>query len=113
MMCSLDGLQGRRNLGVRGGEQSSDLIGQRLVGGKACELALPKVEIAPGQPVEIGAGIGASIDRRFIVFSGHAFTIAYRPTNAAFAGANPTCRTAVSALMWPVRSKRAFTVLGS
>lgn len=53
-MCSLDGLQGRCNLGVRGREQSSDLIGQRLVGGKACELTLPQVEIAPGQPVEIG-----------------------------------------------------------
>ena len=53
-MCSLDGLHGRRNLGVRGREQSSDLIGQRLVGGKPGELALPKVEISPGQPVEIG-----------------------------------------------------------
>ena len=98
-MCSLDGLHGRRNLGVRGGEQSSDLIGQRLVGSKPGELALPEVEVAPGQPVEIGAGVGASIDRRFIVFRGHASTIAYRPANAAFAGANPTCRTAVSALM--------------
>ena len=53
-MCSLDGLQGRRNLGVRGREQTSDLIGQRLVGGEPGELALPKIEIAPGQPVEIG-----------------------------------------------------------
>lgn len=98
-MCSLDGLHRRRNLGVRGGEQSSDLIGQCLVGGKPGKLALPKVEIAPGQPVEIGTGIGASIDRGFIVFRGHASTIAYRPVNAAFAGANPSCRTAVSALM--------------
>ena len=88
-MCSLDGLHCRRNLGVRGGEQSSDLIGQRLVGGKPGELALPQVEIAPGQPVEIGAGIGASIDRRFIVLRGHASTIAHRLPNAAFAGANP------------------------
>ena len=102
-MCSLDGLHCRRNLGVRGGEQSSDLIGQRLIGGKAGELALPKIEIASGKPIEVGARIaarlGASIDGRFIVFRGHAPTIAYRPANAAFAGANPTCRTAVSALM--------------
>lgn len=80
-MCSLDGLHRRRNLGVRGGEQSSDLIGQCLVGGKPGELALPKIEIAPGQPVEIG--------RCFVVFRGHASTIAHRPVNAAFAGANP------------------------
>jgi hypothetical protein len=54
MMCSLDGLHCRRNLGVRGSEQSSDLIGQRLIGGKPGELTLPKVEVAPRQPVEIG-----------------------------------------------------------
>lgn len=92
-MCSLDGLHGRRNLGVRGGEQSSDLIGQRLVGGKPGELALPQVEVAPGQPVEIGtrivASIAASIDGLFIVSRGHASTIAHHPVNAAFAGANP------------------------
>ena len=89
MMCSLDGLHCRRNLGVRGREQSSDLIGQRLVSGKPGELALPKVEIAPGQPVEIGARVAASIDGLFIVFRGHAPTIAHHPANAAFAGANP------------------------
>jgi len=50
----LDGLHRRRNLRVRGGEQSGDLVGQRLVGGEPGELALPKIEIAPGQPVEIG-----------------------------------------------------------
>jgi hypothetical protein len=98
-MCSLDGLHCRRNLGVRSGKQSSDLIGQRLVGREAGELALPEVEIAPGQPVEIGMRTGASVGGRFIVVSGHATTIAHRPANAAFAVANPTCRTAVSALM--------------
>jgi len=70
MMCSLDGLHRRRNLGVRSGEQSSDLIGQRLVGGEPGELALPKVEIASGQLVEIG--------RLVVVFRGHAVTIAHR-----------------------------------
>lgn len=79
-MCSLDGLHRRRNLGVRGREQSSDLIGQRLVGGKTGELALPQVEITPGQPVEIG--------RCIVVLRGHASTIAHRLPNAAFAGAN-------------------------
>ena len=54
MRCSLDGLHRRRNLGVRGREQARDLLGQRLIGGKPGKLALPKVEISPGQLVEIG-----------------------------------------------------------
>jgi hypothetical protein len=81
----LDGLHCRRNLGVRDREQASDLLGQGLVGREAGQLALPKVEIAPGQPVEIG--------RRFVVFRGHAFTIAYRcdpiVTERGIAGAKP------------------------
>lgn len=77
-MCSLDGLHRRRNLGVRSGEQTGDLVGQCLVGGEPGELALPKIEIAAGQPVEIGARIGARINGRFVVFRGHAFTIAHR-----------------------------------
>jgi len=113
MRCSLDGLHRRRNLGVCGREQAGDLLGKRLVGGEPGKLALPKVEISPGQLVEIGTGIAARFSGRFVVFRGHAPTIAYRLTNAAFAGANLSCRTAVSALMWPVRSKRAFTALGS
>ncbi|NDH61255.1 MAG: hypothetical protein EBY18_06265 [Alphaproteobacteria bacterium] len=60
----MDGLHRRRNLGVRGREQSGDLLGQGLVGSEAGELALPKVEIAPGQPVEVGG--------LFVVFRGHA-----------------------------------------
>ena len=68
-MCSLSRLYRRRNLGVRGSEKTGDLFGQPLVGGKACELALPKVEITPGQAVEIG---------RIVVFGGHANTIAHR-----------------------------------
>ncbi|MBI3198408.1 MAG: hypothetical protein HYZ40_13065 [Rhodospirillales bacterium] len=81
----MDGLHCRRNLGVRGREQAGDLLGQCLVGGESGKLALPKVEISPGQPVEIGTGsVGL-----FVVFRGHVFTIAYRLTNAAFADANP------------------------
>jgi hypothetical protein len=46
---------------------------------------LPKVEISPGQLVEIGTRTAG----RFVVFRGHGPTIAYRLTIAAFAGANP------------------------
>jgi hypothetical protein len=79
MVCSLSRLYGRRNLGVRGREQTGDLLGQRLVGAEPGELALPEIEIAPGQAVEIG---------RIVVFGGHARTITHRGVNAAFAGAN-------------------------
>ena len=82
-------LHRRRDLGIRGGEQACDLLGQRLIGGKSGELALPEVEIAPGQPVEIGTGIGATADGRFVVFRGHPATIAYRAADAAFADAKP------------------------
>ena len=82
-------LHRRRDLGIRGGEQACDLLGQRLIAGKPGELALPEVEIAPGQPVEIGAGIGATADGRFVVFRGHPATIAYRAADAAFADAKP------------------------
>ena len=78
-MCSLGRLHRRRNLGVRGSEQAGDLFGQPVIGGKAGELALPEVEITPGQAVEIGW---------IVVFGGHARTIADRGWNAAFARAN-------------------------
>ena len=78
-MCSLSRLYRRRNLGVRGREQAGDLLGQRLVGAEPGELALPEVEISPGQAVEIG---------RIVVFGGHGRTIAHRGGSAAFARAN-------------------------
>ena len=78
-MCSLSRLYRRCNLGVRGSEKAGDLFGQRLIGGEPGELALPEVEITPGQAVEIG---------RVVVFGGHARTIAHRGRNAAFARAN-------------------------
>ena len=70
---------------VRGSE-AGDLFGQRLVGG-AGELA-HRVEITPGQAVEIG----------WIVVFKYARTIADRGSNAAFARAKRPCRIAVSAL---------------
>lgn len=77
-MCSLGRLHRSCNLRVRGSEKAGDLFGQRLVGGEPGELALPEVEIAPGQSIEI-AGV--------IVFGGHAVTIAHRRANVHFAGA--------------------------
>jgi len=62
-------LQGAGDLGVRGSEKPRDLLGQRLVGGKPGELALPEVEIAPGKLVEIAC---------IVVFGGHARTIAHQ-----------------------------------
>jgi len=64
MRGTLSSLYRRRNLGVRGSKKTGDLFGQRLIGGKARELALPQVEIAPCQTVEIGG--------RLVVLGGHA-----------------------------------------
>jgi len=61
-MCSLGRLQRRRNVDIRGSEKASNLFGQRLVRGQPGELALPEVEIAPCQPIEIG---------RVVVVGGH------------------------------------------
>jgi len=55
-------------VGVRRREQAGDLFGHGLVGGEPGELALPEVEVTPGQLVEIGAGIGS----RVVFFRGHA-----------------------------------------
>jgi hypothetical protein len=78
MMSSLDCLQCTRNLGVRGRKKSRNLVGQSLVGGKAGQLALPEVEIAPSQAIEIGC---------VVTVRGHVVTIAHCGANAAFAGA--------------------------
>jgi hypothetical protein len=67
--CSLGHRDRRRDLAVRGSEKTGDLLGQRLVGGKPGELALPEVEIAPGQLVEIGQMRGV------VCFRGHGATI--------------------------------------
>ena len=78
---TLGGLYCRRNLGVRGSKKTDDLFGQRRIGGKAGKLALPKIEITPGQPVEVGG--------RVVVFGGHRRTIADRARAARFAAAKP------------------------
>jgi hypothetical protein len=81
MRGSLGGLYCGRNLRVRGREETGDLLGERLVGGQSRELALPKIEVSPRQPVEIGGAI--------VVFRGHWRTIADRVTDAPFADAKP------------------------
>ena len=53
---TLGSLYCRRNLRVRCSEEAGDLLGQRLIGGKAGQLALPQIEIAPGQFVEVARG---------------------------------------------------------
>jgi len=77
----LVGLQDGGHLGIRGGEQAGNLLGQCLIRGEARQLALPQVEIAARQPLEIvGAGAVA-------FFGGHETTIAHRPPEAPFASA--------------------------
>ncbi|MFO1081292.1 MAG: hypothetical protein U1E23_11800 [Reyranellaceae bacterium] len=76
MRRTLSHLEDRRDLGVRGCEKPGDLLGQRLVGGKSRQLVLPQVEIAPGEPVEVG---------RIVLFRSHRHSIAdcRRPRCAA------------------------------
>jgi hypothetical protein len=81
MRGTLGSLYCRRNLGVRGREQPDDLLGQRRIGGQAGQLALPKIEIPPGQAIEFGG--------RVFGVRGHGATIAHRRYNASFACANP------------------------
>jgi len=81
MRRSLGGLYCRRNLRIRGREEAGDLFGERLIGRQSRQLALPKIEIAPRQSVEIGGSV--------VVFGGHGRTIAQRAADAAFAAAKP------------------------
>jgi len=46
MRGSLGGLYCRRNLRVRGREQTGDLFGESLIGRQTRQLALPKIEIS-------------------------------------------------------------------
>jgi hypothetical protein len=69
-------LQRGSELGVRGCEETGDLLGQGLIGRQPGQLALPKIEITPCQPVELGA---------VVLFRGHESTIAHRPAAASFA----------------------------
>jgi hypothetical protein len=77
----LVGPQHGSHLGVCGGEQAGNLLGQCLIRGEARKLALPQVEIAAGQPLEIVC-TGA-----FAIFRGHERTIAHRSPEALFASA--------------------------
>ena len=90
MLATLGSLYCRRNLGIRGREQPGYLLGQCLIRGKAGKLALPKIEIPPGQPVE---GI--------VVSGSHAPTIDHRCRNGCSQAQTVSCRTAASALLCP------------
>jgi hypothetical protein len=80
MLCSLGRLEGAGNLAVRGSEQTGDLLGQRLVGGEPGELALPEVEITPGQTISLSGGVAGGV----VVVRGHARTIAASGDKRAF-----------------------------
>jgi hypothetical protein len=67
MLGTLRHLEDRCDLRVGSSEQTRDLLGQGLVGGKAGKLVLPQVEIAPGQPIDVG---------RVVVVGSHSCTIA-------------------------------------
>ena len=54
MLSTLSHLEDRCDLRVRSRKQARDLLGQALVGGEAGQLALPQVEIALGQPIDVG-----------------------------------------------------------
>ncbi len=77
---TLGGLYCRRNLSIRGRKKPHDLLGERRIGGKAGKLALPQIEIAPGQAIEFGFGV--------VVFGGHGRTIAHHGYKAPFAPAH-------------------------
>jgi len=78
-------LQCRSDLGIRGREQAGDLLGDRLIRREARQLGLPQIEVAPGQPVELGAGVGCT--GRLVVVSGdHVRTITHSRANAASIG---------------------------
>src|SRR5471030_2805216 len=70
MRSTLGGLYCRRNLRVRCSEQPRDLLGQALIRRQACKLALPQIEITPGQPVEFDGAV--------VLVGSHGRTIAHR-----------------------------------
>jgi hypothetical protein len=62
------GVQRGRNLRIGRREQPGHLLAEPGIGRQAGQLALPQIEIAAGQSVEIGGLV--------VVFRGHANTIA-------------------------------------
>jgi hypothetical protein len=69
-MCgTLSHLEDRCDLRVGGGEQPGNLLGQCLVRGETCQLALPEVKIAPSEPIDIGL---------VVIVGSHAGTIPHR-----------------------------------
>jgi hypothetical protein len=83
MRGTLGGLYCRRNLGIRGRKKPGDLLGEDLVGREPGELALPEIEIAPRQCVEIARAAASGV----VVSGDHAGTIDHRGHQGVFAGA--------------------------
>jgi hypothetical protein len=92
---TLGSLYCRRNLRIRSGEKPGNLLGQRLIRGKAGQLALPQIEIAPGQFVEIAR----RFTRGFVGVGGHTATIDHPCGKARSQTQSLPCRTAASALI--------------
>jgi len=90
----LCGFQRRGDLRIRGREQPGHLLAEARIGRQASQLALPQVEIAAGQSVEIGGLV--------VVFRGHGGTIAQPAEIGAPAllsqPQSAPCRTAASGL---------------
>lgn len=83
MQGTLGGLYCGRNLGIRGRKKPRDLFGQGLVGRHAGELALPQIEIAPRQCIEIRGPAVAGL----VVSGHHPRTIDHRVHRRVFADA--------------------------
>ena len=70
MLGTLGHLKDRCDLRVRSRKQARDLLGQGLVGSEAGQLVLPQIEIALGQPIDVG---------RIMVVGSHCHTIPQPP----------------------------------
>ena len=88
MRGTLGSLYCRRNLRIRGREQPGYLLGQCRIRRKAGKLALPEIEIPPGQRVEC-----------IVVSGSHVLTIDHRCRNGCSQTQTVSCRTAASGLM--------------
>jgi hypothetical protein len=71
MLSSLSGLQCACDLSVRGRKKASNLLGECLIRGKPGKLALPKVEIAPGESIKLAGKLAGNL-AGVVVFGDHA-----------------------------------------
>ncbi|MBS0221596.1 MAG: hypothetical protein JSR91_12730 [Proteobacteria bacterium] len=75
MTARLGGLYDRRNLRIRGRKQAGDLLRQCRIGRQTGELALPQIEVSPGQLVEF--------TRQVVLLGAHAATITHCRSGAS------------------------------